>query len=723
MPARERRHLHPGHGPLTTRLVPPLLAGALACSGPLRAQDEPDKAPVRREEQVTVTASRGDARVADTPASGAVLPRAALDATAAPAVDDALRQVVGFSLFRRTGSRTANPTVQGVSLRGLGASGASRALVLADGLPLNDPFGSWVYWGRVPRLAIERVEVLRGGASDLYGSGALGGVVQVVTRPPSSGRGLEAEASAGSEATLDTSLSARGRRGDWSGRLSAEGYRTDGYVPVDEWSRGAVDSAAASRNAAVDATVERRALGDGRVFARGMAYGEDRENGTILQDNDTRIGLGALGLDWGHPDRGRGEARLWGETQLFHQSFSAVAADRSSEDLTRTQRVPADAFGVTFQWSRLLGSRHRALGGLEAQQVEGETQETAFARRAATTAVEAGGTIRTGALFVQDLFQAHPRLLVSASARVDGWSHHDGRSVTTPLATGSARTTEFPDRSESAVSPRLGVLFRASSSVSLTGSGYGAFRGPTLNELYRSFRVGDTLTLANPALEAERLWGGEVGSVVRRGPAALRLTGFSSEVRDAVANVTVATAPGLITRERRNVGRVRSRGLEVEAEMLLGSRAAVAAGYALTDARVRSFPDEPALEGRRLPQVPRHQATLQVRYESQWRLGLQARWTSAAFEDDLNTLSLDKALLVDLSAGRLLAAGIELFAAAENVFDAEVVVARTPVPSLGPPRTLRGGVRLSIPRAPVHSSGAVSPSPEESTIPSDRLAY
>lgn len=700
MPPRERRHHDPGHGPLTARLVPPLLALALAGAAPLRAGDEPEEAPVRREDQVTVTARRGEARVADTPASVAVLPRATLDATAAPAVDDALRQVVGFSLFRRTGSRIANPTAQGVSLRGLGASGASRALVLADGLPLNDPFGSWVYWARVPRLAIERIEILRGGASHLYGSGALGGVVQLVTGSPSSGRKIEAEASAGGEATLDASLSARERRGAWSGRLSAEAYRTDGYVPVDARHRGTVDVAAASRHVALDAVVERRALGDGRVFARGMAYGEDRENGTILQANDTRLGLGALGLDWGRPERGRGEARVWGETQLFHQSFSAVAADRSSEDLTRTQRVPADAFGLTFQWSRLLGPRHLFLGGLEAQQVDGETQETAFAGGAATTAVEAGGTIRTGAVFVQDLFQARPRLLVSASARLDGWSHRDGRSVTTPWTTGSASTTEFPDRSETAVSPRLGALFRASSSVSLIASGYGAFRGPTLNELYRSFRVGDTVTLANPALEAERLRGGEVGSLVRRGPATLRLTAFSSEVRDAVANVTVATAPGLVTRERRNVGRVRSRGLEVEAEVLLGSRAAVTAGYALTDARVRSFPGEPALEGRRLPQVPRHQATLQVRYESRWRLGVQARWTSAAFEDDRNELALDRALLVDLTVGRRVGAGVELFAAAENLFDADVAVARTPVPSLGAPRTLRGGVRLSIPSAP-----------------------
>jgi hypothetical protein len=85
---------------------------------------------------------------------------------------------------------------------------------------------------------------------------------------------------------------------------------------------------------------------------------------------------------------------------------------------------------------------------VEAQQVHGVTQETAFARGAATTEVEAGGTMRTGALFVQDLFQAHPRLLVSASGRLDQWSHRDGRSETTPLATGVSAATTFPDRSE-----------------------------------------------------------------------------------------------------------------------------------------------------------------------------------------------------------------------------------------------------------------------------------
>src|SRR5438128_2376207 len=127
-------------------------------------------APVTAE---TITVTAHPAPLADTPEDVMVVTPEALQTTAAPAVDDTLRQVPGFTLFRRSGSRTANPTSQGVSLRGIGASGASRALVLEDGIPLNDPFGGWVMWGRIPQAALARVEVMRGGASDLYGSAAV----------------------------------------------------------------------------------------------------------------------------------------------------------------------------------------------------------------------------------------------------------------------------------------------------------------------------------------------------------------------------------------------------------------------------------------------------------------------------------------------------------------------------------------------------------------------
>jgi outer membrane receptor protein involved in Fe transport len=121
-------------------------------------------APASITEQLTITATRVKTRLSETAASVVVLDSQGLKTTAAPTLDDALRQVPGFTLFRRSGSRTANPTSQGISLRGLGASGASRAVVLVDGVPLNDPFGGWVYWDRIPRESLSQVEILRGGS-------------------------------------------------------------------------------------------------------------------------------------------------------------------------------------------------------------------------------------------------------------------------------------------------------------------------------------------------------------------------------------------------------------------------------------------------------------------------------------------------------------------------------------------------------------------------------
>src|SRR5207253_7026153 len=154
------------------------------------------------QDSITVTATRTESRLADTPASVVILNRQAIASTAAPTVDDALRQVPGFTLFRRSGSRTANPTAQGASLRGLGGSGTSRALVLDDGVPLNDPFGGWIFWGRVPRASLDRIEILRGGASDVYGSGAMSGVVQFIRRKAD----IAIDVEGGSERTASASV-------------------------------------------------------------------------------------------------------------------------------------------------------------------------------------------------------------------------------------------------------------------------------------------------------------------------------------------------------------------------------------------------------------------------------------------------------------------------------------------------------------------------------------
>lgn len=629
-----------------------------------RSSDDVNAPPV--DETITVTASRGEARLSDTPASVVVLGRKAIDISPGATIDDVLRQVPGFTLFRRTGSRIANPTAQGVSLRGVGASGASRALVLDDGIPLNDAFGGWVYWGRVPRAALERVEVQRGGASDLYGSGATGGVIQFV-RDRSDTRRLSAEVSGGSDATVSASLFAAEKFGPVSVALAVSRFTTGGYIPVERSQRGAVDRAADTDQDSVDATVRH-----GAAFLRASYYGEARNNGTTIQVNNTIVRQLAGGGELPAAG-GLLTLRSYVTSQDYFQTFSAIASDRASERLTVEQRVPSDSAGGTLQWARLFGQSHALVSGAEVRDVSGTSDEVQFALSGTRTRVASKGRQRTWAAFAEDIYAASPRMSVTAGVRFDAWSNLAASRNGTPL----------PRHDESSWSPRLAAIYKLADRASITASAYRAFRAPTLNELYRGFRVGNVVTQANESLRAETLAGYEAGVRYRD----LRATIFRMDTDDAIANVTLSSTPSLITRQRRNATQSRSQGLEIEGERRTG-RWLFSTGYLLTGARIRGG----SLDGRRLPQVARHQLTAQVTWSGPMTAAVFGRWSSSQFDDDLNTLPLRSFVVFDAFASRPLARGLDLTFVAENMFDRRIEASATPVITLATPRALRVGL-------------------------------
>lgn len=608
-------------------------------------------------ETITVTATRMETRVADTPASVMVLSRQALQESAAPTLDDALRQVTGFSLLRRTGSRVANPTSQGVTLRGLGTSGASRALVLDDGVPLNDPFGGWVYWGRVPRAAVERVEVMRGGASDLYGSSAMGGVIQFMRRKSP---GLDVETSAGSQQTSTASLFAAYEHASWSGNLAGDFLSSAGYVLVRPDQRGLADVEADGRHTTLDATLRR-----GSAFLRASHFRERRNNGTPLQRNDTTLRGLALGGD-AMLLGGLLALRAYGTDQDYSQTFSAVDADRNGERLTVEQRVPSRGLGGSAQFTRPFGERHAIVAGAEVREVVGTSDELRFTP-GGTVRVEAGGTQRTAAVYVEDLFAVSPSFSITAGVRADGWSDESS----------ALRSSKMR------LNPRLSALWRTSEALAFSASAYGAFRAPTLNELYRGFRVGNVETLPNAELESENLAGFEAGVRGRNA----RLTVYWMNVTDAIANVTLSQTPTLITRQRQNLGRTRSLGAELDAEWRFGDWR-TSAGLLFVDATIR----DGQLRGKRVPQVPRLQTTAQAMWK---RIGAQVRWSSRQYDDDRNELPLDGYLVADLLASHPITSSLDVRFAVENVMDQEIEASATPVVTLGQPRAWRVSMRYA----------------------------
>jgi outer membrane receptor protein involved in Fe transport len=655
-------------------------------------------APAGAAEEITVTANRASTRVIDTPTSVVVLSPQDLAATAALTTDDKLRQVAGFSLFRRTDSRTANPTAQGVSLRGLGASGASRALVLADGFPLNDPFGGWVYWDRIPRAEIASLEVAGGGASHLYGSDALGGVVNVL-REPVDRNAFTLESAYSNQDTPDVSFRGSRAAGNWAGAISGELFRTDGYIAVPLSLRGSVDTPVNSKHASGEATVERKFGENASVFARGSLLGEERQNGTPLTPNRTTIRELDVGGNWNSRELGAFTLRSYVSRQVYNQNFSAVALDRNSEDLTREQRVPAQQVGFSAQWTRSLGARQNLVAGAEEWNVHGESDEIGFSQGLASSRLNAGGRENNWGAYGEDMISLTRRTLLTLSGRVDRWLNFHAFSAKPPLAGPGGTVTEFPDRSESFFSPRVALLQRVTSKLSLTGSAYRSFRAPTLNELYRSFRVGNIVTQSNDQLLAERLTGAEAGAIVTGWDQRFMLRGnfFWSDITRPIGNVTLSVTPELITRQRQNLGRTRSRGVEIEADERLSSSITFSGSYEYTDATVTSFSADPSLVGLWIPQVPHHQFTVQARYVKPFLLvGVQGRYSGNQFDDDRNHLLLQRFFTLDAMVSHPLRPGVEVFVAGENLLNQQYQIGRTPVLTVGPPILARAGLRLDF---------------------------
>jgi outer membrane receptor protein involved in Fe transport len=673
--------------------------------------------PVRLE-PVVVSASRVEQKLRDVPANVTVITSEEIKQSPARTVDDLLRQVPGFSLFRRSSSLVTHPTAQGVSLRGIGPSGVSRTLVLLDGVPLNDPFGGWVYWSKVPLESIERIEVTRGGGSGVYGNYALSGVINIVTKRPEA-RVAQAKLDLGTLNTVDADLLASHVTGPWGVSLEGNFFRTDGYKIVREDQRGKIDIDADTSHETFNGRIEYTPSLASSLFLTGSFFHEDRGNGTPLQSNSTEAGYIGTGGRLKTADGSDWQLTLFSHLQTFNSTFSSAAPDRNSETPALNQfDVPSTDLGGNLQWSKQIYQTHLLTAGTDLRWIDGETNED-FTFSAAlqdfTRRRKAGGEQFLAGAYLQDIFTPAPGWQVTIAGRLDFWQSFDASRVEKNKQTGAiTRNTPFSDRDELAFSPKVALLYHATDQISLRGSFYQGFRAPTINELFRPFRVRNDITEANENLKPERLIGGEVGMDYALTKQLLgRLTTFWNEVEDPVANVTKGTGPGTISpcgfvpaggvcRQRQNLGRTQIRGIEAELEYRPTPIWAVSGSYLFNDTEVLSAPNQPELEGKRIAQVPKHQFTLKVSYTNPAlvNVSVQGRYVGDQFEDDLNSLKLGDYFVVDLMLWRPIpipkvSAG-ELFLGVENLFDRTYEVGKTTdgVVTIGAPLLVHGGIRV-----------------------------
>jgi outer membrane receptor protein involved in Fe transport len=686
-------------------------------------------APATLFETVTVTPTRTEQRLGDTPASVDVVTSREIETSPALVADDVLRQVPTFSLFRRTSSLVAQPTTQGVSLRGIGPSGQSRTLVLLDGIPFNDPFGGWVYWTRVPLESIDRIEMTNGSTSSLYGNYAMGGVINIITSRPTRAL-VDLKTQYGNENSPKLDFLAGDRWNSLGAAIEGSFFRTDGFPIVAPIERGPIDNNADVAYRNVSGKVDYAPSDRLNAFFRAGYFSEQRNNGKIGELNDTRWTTVSGGVRIRMPDASDLQARVFGDVSRAHFNFLAVTNAATTRNLVRLatdQNVPTNGVGATGVWTKTMGGLNVFSAGADWRWVDGDSQENAFNAAAPQAIVPpvtivpvlsvhriSGGTQQISGGYVQDIFTPVPQLVITLSARVDHWRNYDGHNLETTVSTGQATGNNRPtiaDRSDTVVSPRAAALYHVSDRVSVWGAANSGFRAPTLTELYRQFSVGAVTTRPNDQLGPERLVGGEAGlNIAPARNVSARLTWFDNRVRDPVLNVTLNAT----TAQKQNLGQTRVRGVQTDVEYRIGSFWRVSGAYVYDEAKVSDGGvANAALVGKYVPQVPLHHATFQVAYSNPRyaSIALSMQAVSLQYNDDQNVNFIPAATLaeagydtftgpglpgyasVDLTVLRDLGRSLQVFFGAQNLLN-QVSFVQTNPSTIGTPRLVNGGVRV-----------------------------
>lgn len=628
-------------------------------------------------------------------------------------LENALRLVPGLQQFRRSDARTANPTSQGVTLRGLGGNASSRALMILDGVPQSDPFGGWISFPGYDALNLASVRVRRGGGTGGDGPGALAGTIELASagvRPDQSN--IYADLAYGSRDSLEASIGTTQALGAGGLSLSAQYARGDGFVPIIARQRGLVDRAAPYEQASVALRFVAPINSETELQANARAFTDQRDRGFAFSDNandgaDASLMLVGSGrLAW--------SALAYVQMRSFESSFAAVSANRASATQSLDQyNVPSTGIGTRLEIRPPMGEGIELRLGGEWRRTVGETRELfTFVAGNPTRMRRAGGASDTLGAFAEVSWQASPDLLLTGGGRIDHWRLSDGTLRETVLATGAPlTTTDFAGRNGWEGTGRVGFAWDAASLLTIRGAGYLGWRLPTLNELYRPFRVGADATAANAALAPERLQGVELGLDYEIFTLRLGATVFWNQLDNAIANITLARGPGTFPgvgfvsaagafSQRQNLDAVEARGVEIEARADIRDFD-LSAAYSYVDSKVSAGPGQAAVDGLRPAQVPRHFATGSIGWFPQGGdSGVNAtlRYIGSQFEDDLGLLRLDDALTLDARAAIRLNRNLLVELRGENLFDATVqaAISGPGIIERGTPRTIWLGVKLDI---------------------------
>lgn len=514
---------------------------------------------------VTVTASLNQTRVRDMPLHTTIISRDEIEKSPARTLDQLLRTIPGFN-FTGVPATISDPTGQQTRMRGLGNA---KVLVLLDGTPIIDPFYLTTQFYKVPLSDIERIEVIRGGTSSLWGSMAVAGVVNIVTKRPTDDSGA-VTLGGGTQGTASVAWSQNIKASDAIAlNLSSNQYRTDGYITTPSqylWKFPNL-KATSARDTNIVLSAFFRFTDDLKGFLRIGNHQQDQHIGYTYGQNLQNNPDASLGLDQKLGERGSLSWRAWAQRVHFTKFNGATCyyqlAGGCLNSNSKTEIVSDDVVGYYSQHGDLryreqgsslifsryfdsafnnlqIGVNYRRLAAQDAEEFFSTPSDPADPQILNATGYGRGEQTFGGA-FVQAKISPMPAIQLTFSGRYDYWRNSDQINTLTKASTGIVSGGAILPSTKTAFDPGLGLHYDINNDWSLRAAAYRAFRAPGFNNITRSYGVGPT-TVANPALGPETMTGWEAGSDYRNDRVSLGATYFVYRLRNMIATYRINSA-------------------------------------------------------------------------------------------------------------------------------------------------------------------------------------
>ena len=605
-------------------------------------------------DEIEVTATKNVRALSEVPGRVGVISSEELSLTPAATMADAMRNVSGVNTSSSLGFFTMRPSV---TVRGLSGEEQSRTLVLVDGVPINNSDTGGVNWNSISTANVKQVEVYKGPGSSLYGSNAMGGVINIITRNPVEPFSASAGVSYGTYNTWRSNLSLTGRATD---RVSVHlhGYLTDsdGYNPVPQENRSEPDVTVPRyiEDAGLHSKLTWTISDLAEVTAVYDYFQNERGEGTVIVEpgmyrkfdmNRVRLGV-----------RGKRNAFHYSLNSFFQREDYFRVSERGTPGQNYSRFNVAsdrDDLGVTLDLFHDAGAAHALTGGFEFRigSVDGgdfyQTSDDEVVNR---------GKMRFLAGYLQDeVSLLDRRLHLLLGLRYDYVTFYDGYFRATegilfrgdPLAGYNDENIE--SNSWSTFSPRIALRFNPTDQVNGYVSYARGFRASILDDLSRTGIFRGRIKVANPGLGPETLDNFEAGLELRPfWRLSISPTLFYSHGSDFLYFVSFEMSDGSQVWRRENVSKVRMGGAELDVRYFVSDALTLTASYTRYQSEIRSFPDQSELVGKELTYTPRHQARAML----QWRnsladLGLTVHYKGSQFSSDDNNAAGDGSPEID----------------------------------------------------------------------------